>query len=329
MNMNTAKHRMPLVSIIVPMHNPAGTIVECLDSLLSQSYEKTEIILCDDRSTDNSSSLIKQYLSDPRISWISADGVGACAARNTAVRYSSGDYIQYLDADDLMAKNKLELQVHQLSACRNPDQTISFSSLVQFRDGSPPESGKRWHNDSIIFENPIQLLCKILYSDKYIQTGQWLISRKLAERTGPWNESLVADQDGEYFARALQRAHTVLSCPEAITYYRKAVADQISTRKNASHFQSRLRAFETKLQMIRETTEPKTLRAIVTKQCQWIATLSYPRSITCSRQAIRMLEQYKCGFHPSFPTTRLAMIAKIFGWRIARWCSFIKHAGKG
>ena len=324
-----SSNHAPLVSVIVPAHNAADTIVECIESLINQSYRNLEIILCDDRSTDNSYSLIKQHFSDPRISWISADGVGACAARNTGFQHCSGDYIQFLDADDLMARNKLELQIHQIESCSNPSQTVSFSALVQFRDGSPPESGERWHEKDVAFDKPLQLLCKILSSDQYIQTGQWLLSRRLAQQTGPWDESLVADQDGEYFARILQQAHTVLSCPEAVAYYRKAVAGQISSRQHASHFQSRLRAFETKLQMIRETTEPKILRAIVTKQCQWIATLSYPRSITCSRQAIRMLEQYKCEFHPSFPTARLALIAKLFGWRFARWCSFIKHAGKG
>lgn len=320
---------LPLVSIIVPVHNAASTVMECVKSLVNQSYQKTEIILCNDRSTDNSYDSIKHLLSDPRIAWISSDRPGACAARNTGFRHCSGDYIQFLDADDLMARNKLELQVHQIESCSNPSQTVSFSALVQFRDGSPPESGERWHEKDVAFDKPLQLLCKILSSDQYIQTGQWLLSRRLAQQTGPWDESLVADQDGEYFARILQQAHTVLSCPEAVAYYRKAVAGQISSRKHASHFQSRLRAFETKLQMIRETTEPKILRAIVTKQCQWIATLSYPRSVTCSRQAIRMLEQYKCEFHPSFPTARLALIAKLFGWRFARWCSFIKHAGKG
>ena len=325
----SSSNNAPLVSVIVPIHNAADTIVECIESLINQSYRNLEIILCDDRSTDNSYSLIKQHFSDPRISWISADGVGACAARNTAFRYSSGDYIQYLDADDLIARNKLELQVHQISACRNPDQTISFSSLVQFQDGSPPESGKRWHEKDVAFDKPLQLLCKILSSDQFIGIHQWLLSRRLAQQTGPWDESLVADQDGEYFARILQQAHTVLSCPEAVVYYRKAVAGQISSGKHASHFRSRLRAFEKKLQLLEECNERETLQEIVTKQCQSLATSSYPRSINTSRQAIQILHEHRCEFNPSFPTTRLALIARVFGWRFARWCSFIKHAGKG
>jgi len=324
-----SSNNAPLVSVIVPIHNAADTIVECVESLINQSYRNLEIILCDDRSTDNSYSLIKQHFSDPRISWISADGVGACAARNTAFRYSSGDYIQYLDADDLIARNKLELQVHQISACRNPDQTISFSSLVQFQDGSPPESGKRWHEKDVAFDKPLQLLCKILSSDQFIGIHQWLLSRRLAQQTGPWDESLVADQDGEYFARILQQAHTVHSCPEAVVYYRKAVAGQISSRTGASHFQSRLAALETKISILRERVGQEMLKAIVAEQCQPIATRSYPRSKSTSKRAVQIMEQHDCQFAPAFPTKRLAMIAKIFGWRFARWCSFIKHAGRG
>ena len=108
MTRESPSNNTPLVSVIVPMHNAADTIVECIESLINQSYRNLEIILCDDRSTDNSYSLINQHFSDPRISWISADGAGACAARNTAFRYSSGDYIQYLDADDIAKSSKLQ-----------------------------------------------------------------------------------------------------------------------------------------------------------------------------------------------------------------------------
>ena len=324
-----SSNNAPLVSVIVPTHNAADTIVECIESLINQSYRNLEIILCNDRSTDKSYDSIEHLLSDPRITWISSDRPGACAARNTGFRRCTGDYIQFLDADDLMARNKLELQIDQIESCSNPNETVSFSALVQFRDGSPPESGERWHEDPKIFDKPMQLLCKLLLSDHYIQTGQWLLSRRLAQQTGPWDESLVADQDGEYFARVLQQAHTVLSCPEAVVYYRKAVAGQISSRTGASHFQSRLAALETKISILRERVGQEMLKAIVAEQCQRIATRSYPRSKSTSKRAVQIMEKHDCQFAPAFPTKRLAMIAKIFGWRFARWCSFIKHAGQG
>lgn len=319
----------PKVSVIIPFQNARGTILECVQSVSMQTLESIEILLCDDRSTDNTKQYLLSKHADHRIKWLNTEGVGACAARNTGIRHCSGDYVQFLDADDLMAKNKLELQVHQIESCTNPDHSVSFSALVQFRNGSSPESGERWHEEFKRFDKPMQLLCKLLLSDQYIQTGQWLISRGLAQQTGPWDESLAADQDGEYFARILQKAHIVLSCPTAVVFYRKAIAGQISSRKNASHFDSRLRAFEKKLQLLEESNEREKLQEIVTKQCQSLATSSYPRSINTSRQAIQILHEHRCEFNPSFPTTRLALIARIFGWRFARWCSFIKHAGNG
>ena len=319
----------PVVSVVIPFRNARRTILQCVQSVSAQSLSNIEIMLCDDRSTDNTKQYVLSKHVDHRIKWLNAEGAGACAARNTGIRHCSGDYVQFLDADDLMAKNKLELQVRQIESCSNPCQTVSFSALVQFRNGSSPESGERWHEDFKSFDEPMRLLCKLLLSDQYIQTGQWLITRGLAQQTGPWDESLAADQDGEYFARVLQQAHTVLSCPAAVAYYRKAIAGQISSRKNASHFRSRLRAFEKKLQLLEECNERETLQEIVTKQCQSLATSSYPRSINTSRQAIQILHEHRCEFNPSFPTTRLALIARVFGWRFARWCSFIKHAGKG
>jgi hypothetical protein len=146
---------------------------------------------------------------------------------------------------------------------------------------------------------------------------------------GPWDETLIADQDGEYFSRVLQQAGTVVSSPAAITYYRRARCGQISSGQTTRHFESRLRAFKAKLERIQSVTQPETVRKIVQHQCQNLALASYPQATTVSQQATRILQEYDCQFHPSFPTVRLALIAKIFGWRIARWCSFIKHAGKG
>ncbi|MBC19021.1 MAG: hypothetical protein CMJ74_02020 [Planctomycetaceae bacterium] len=319
----------PIVSVVIPFRNARRTILQCVQSVSAQSLDNIEIVLCDDRSTDGTKQYVLSNHVDGRIKWFHAAGAGACAARNTGFQKSSGDYIQFLDADDLIAKNKLELQVRQIESSLNPGQTVSFSALLQFQNGSSPDSGERWHDDFKSFDEPMRLLCKLLLSDQYIQTGQWLIPRGLAKQTGPWDESLAADQDGEFFARVLQKSTTVISCPEAVAYYRKAVAGQISARKNASHFRSRLRAFEKKLQLLEEVNEREILQEIVTKQCQTLATSSYPRSINTSRQAIRILHEHRCEFNPSFPTTKLALIARIFGWRFARWCSFIKHAGQG
>ena len=324
-----SSNNAPLVSVIVPIHNAADTIDECIESLINQSYRNLEIILCNDHSTDHSCKLIEQHLLDPRISWIQSDQFGACAARNTGFRHCRGDYVQFLDADDLMARNKLELQLRQLEACTRPDQTVSFSALIQFQDGSSPGSGERWHFQDATFDNPLQLLCKLLSTNKYIQTGQWLIPHRLAKMAGPWDETLIADQDGEYFSRVLQQAGTVVSSPAAITYYRRARSGQISSGQTARHFESRLQAFRAKLQRIESVTQPETVRKIVQHQCQTLAIASYPQAMTVSEQATRMLAAYQCKFNPSFPTLRLALIAKVFGWRIARWCSFIKHAGRG
>lgn len=102
----------PLVSIIIPCFNAAPYVGEAIESALRQTYKPTEVIVVDDGSTDDSLTVIRSF--EGRIRWETGPHRGASAARNRGLSLSQGEFIQFLDSDDVLVQNKIEIQVERL-----------------------------------------------------------------------------------------------------------------------------------------------------------------------------------------------------------------------
>jgi glycosyltransferase involved in cell wall biosynthesis len=321
--------RIPLVSVVIPVRNGMPFLKDAVRSIVQQSFSPIEIIVVDDGSTDGSAEWLRSC-SYRNVKLISREGVGACAARNAGLAASAGQLIQFVDADDLLHPNKIDLQVRQHLVTPDPDTFVSFSQLIQFRDGCKVDQGEIWHDEARIFDRPLLLLAEILDSGRFIQTGQWLIPRKLAMIAGTWDEELQADQDGDYFSRVLACAKKCVACPEAIAYYRRmTTGSQISAGKSKQHFASRLIALERKLKLIRPLTDDELFGRVVDRQCSQLAFSSYPCNTVVAKRCLELLKQHAIDFHPQFPTRQLRWVSNILGWRVARYCSYLKHRGQG
>ena len=101
----------PACSIIVPCYNSAKYLPLCLDSILKQTYKQFEVVVVNDGSTDDTDDVMKPYLDDPRIKYIKQQNAGPPKARNTGINNADGDYIAFLDSDDLWEATKLEKQM--------------------------------------------------------------------------------------------------------------------------------------------------------------------------------------------------------------------------
>ena len=104
----------PLVSIIVPIYNSQQYILDTIKSVINQTWRKWELILIDDGSSDNSTQKVRPFLNE-NISLVSQYNQGASSARNHGLKLAQGDFIQFLDADDLLSPNKIEKQIHLAS----------------------------------------------------------------------------------------------------------------------------------------------------------------------------------------------------------------------
>ena len=116
-----------LVSIITPMYNSGKFIKDIIVSVLNQTYEEWEMIIVDDCSTDISPEIVKSYIdSESRIKYIKTDeNRGVSNARNIALKNANGQYIAFLDSDDIWDKEKLEKQINFM---KEKDCAISFTS---------------------------------------------------------------------------------------------------------------------------------------------------------------------------------------------------------
>ena len=112
--MNKSNNQM--VSVIIPTYNRANLLPRSIESVLNQTYKNIELIIVDDKSTDNSLSIIKKYLKkDGRVKLIQHNkNYGGSIARNTGIKNSKGKYIAFQDSDDEWLPNKLELQIQEL-----------------------------------------------------------------------------------------------------------------------------------------------------------------------------------------------------------------------
>lgn len=118
----------PLVSVIIPVYNAEKYLSEAIKSVLAQAYSPIEIIVVDDGSTDNSAIVAQQF--GDRIQYLYQENSGAAMTRNRGVEQSHGDYLSFLDADDLWSKNKIKLQLAAFE--KHPNLDIVFGHVQQF-----------------------------------------------------------------------------------------------------------------------------------------------------------------------------------------------------
>lgn len=138
------------ISIIIPSYNYGRFLPQTIANLKVQSYQNWEAILVDDGSTDNTAEIVKGLIADDdRFHYIAIENGGNAAARNVGLDNASGDYIQFLDADDLLSTNKLSFQAKVLSPL--PESAISYTRNTYFEDGIPHihypdffKKGEKW-----------------------------------------------------------------------------------------------------------------------------------------------------------------------------------------
>lgn len=190
------------VSVIVPIWNRARLLPATLDSILRQSYRPLEVILVDDGSDDGSKSIMEEFkirsvTADLNVVSLYQSNQGASVARSAGLEASSGEFIQFLDSDDLLHPEKIRLQV---DAFGDPELDFVWSPSIYF-DGLPdwgatPDIGTRSAAHSIC-EYIVGFIRKSLW-----RTESGLYRRHLCQQVGPW-KGIAMFQDWEYNIRML------------------------------------------------------------------------------------------------------------------------------
>ena len=271
----------PLVSVLVTAYNAEPWLAETLASVGEQAYANVEVVVVDDGSTDGTLAVARRF-EGPRVKVVTQPNAGACAARNRALGEAQGALVQYLDADDLLAPDKVARQVARLRD--EPEGTVASGPWVRFREtpGDMGEGGEPGWED---YEPAARWLIQSWDGGGMMPPLAWLTPRPLVEAAGPWDESLLRNQDGEFFARVLARARKVAFCADAWSYYRSGIATSVSARRGAQVARSLYAAAEGSSQALLGRLDSDEARRACAGLWKRVAFETYPVAPEVGRRA--------------------------------------------
>ncbi len=218
---------MPTISVIIPAYNAEKTILETLESVQKQTFRDFEIIVIDDGCQDNTVQLVKS-LDEPRLKIFSYKNAGLSPARNRGIAQATGDYIAFLDADDLWTADKLEKQLNALQ--QNPEAGVAYSwtafmeadstgQYIFYPAPSPNISGNVY---------PDILVNNFIYSGSNI-----LVRREAIEKTGEFT-LIPSSEDWDYWIRLAANYPFIMVSQYQILYRRNSSANSTNMSTKVS-----------------------------------------------------------------------------------------------
>jgi glycosyltransferase involved in cell wall biosynthesis len=303
----------PLVSVLIPAYNAAQWIEKTINSVLAQTWKRLEIIVVDDGSSDDTL-IVARRIIDDRVQVLTQPNQGAAAARNHALRQAQGDYIQFLDADDLLAPDKIEQQIKLLQT--SSPNCIAAGAWARFYH-HPRESAftldALWQHLS-----PVDWLIAAWQENLMMHPAAWLVPRSVIAAAGEWDESLSLNDDGEYFCRVILASQGVQFCGHAKSFYRSGIAGSLSDRKSDAAYQSAYRAIELCTQHLLQVESSPRTQAVCSMLFQRFIYETYP-AVAALQQAAECQVQALGGWTlPPSGSPTFEQLNKRVGWRMAK-----------
>ena len=305
----------PLVSILIPAFNAEEWIADTIKSAVRQAWPRKEIIVVDDGSRDRTVSIAREFASK-EVSVVAQANQGAAAARNRAFSICQGDYIQWLDADDLLAPDKI---ARQMDAVEHGASELLLLSSAWGKFMYRPHRANFVPTSLWCDLSPVEWLLRKIGQNVWMQTATWLTSRRLTEAAGPWNTQLLGDDDGEYFCRVLLASHGTRFIPEAKVFYRMSGADTLSyIGRSDRKMESQFLSIQLHIAHLRSLEDSERVRAACIKHLQYYLPVFYADRL----DLIKEMESLAASLGGRLESPRLswkyAWIQKGFGLRLAR-----------
>ena len=304
-----------LVSILIPAYNAENWIAYTLQSAVEQTWPRKEIVVVNDGSRDGTAEVARRFAAK-NVKVVSTDNQGLSAAVNTAYRLCQGDYIQELDADDILAPDKIE---KQLVALREVDSKRTLLSgpwaYFYFRTSRAQfVRNALWQDLS-----PVEWLLRKMSENCHMQNATWLVSRELAEAAGPWDTHLHYDQDGEYYCRVLLASEGTRFVPQARIFYRTSTSGRISYIGNSDvKKNSLLRSMKLHIQYLRSLEESERVRRACLKYLQNWSYWFYPDRPDIMAELRNLAGELGGSLEAPHLLWKYTLIKSIFGWQVAK-----------
>lgn len=242
-----------LVSILIPAYNSSRWLPDSVGSALAQTWPNKEIIIVDDGSKDDTLAIARTFES-ANVKVVTQQNTGAPGARNHALSMAQGDYIQWLDADDILHPDKIARQlVHGGDGKSSRTLLTSAWGKFFFRTSKVSFSPDALWRD----QTPIEWIMARFNHNVWMNPAVWLVSRRLTELSGPWDPRLASsgDDDGEYICRVAAASDGVKFVDDAKCYYRIGTVGSLNWNMETNE-----KALESLLLSLQLTT--RTLRAL-------------------------------------------------------------------
>ena len=305
----------PLVSILIPAYNVEEWIADTIRSALQQTWQSKEIIVVDDGSVDRTFEIASRF-AEQGVRVIKQEKRGAATARNRALALSRGEYIQWLDADDLLDRDKITKQMALVESGTGKQTLLSgawgmFMYRPQYARFIPTEL---WDNLC-----PTDwLVCK-MGKNLYMQTATWLVSRELTDAAGPWDERLLTDDDGEYFCRILLASDGVRFVADSKMFYRSFGYTGLgylgcSNEKIESHWIS----MKLHIHYLRTLEKSKKTEATCLQYLHAWLIYFYPERPDIVEEANRLAVELGGSLGMPQLSWKYSWAQKMFGWRFAK-----------
>jgi Glycosyl transferase family 2 len=305
----------PLVSVIIPCKNGAAWLGDAIESCLGQTWDNLEVIIVDNGSSDASVEVAQRYQS-AAVALHECERDGASAARNVGLEKAQGDLIQFLDADDILDRGKIRLQVERLALA--PRLSVASAAWARFQH-SPDEA--KFSTEPIWRDlRPEEFLISSWLGGGMMPIFAWLTPRAAIEKAGPWNERLSLGDDGEFFCRVVLASSGVVFCKEARGYYRTVADQTISKRRDRKALASSFETVELSCARLQERCSlALTAKACATQYQRFIydAYPAVPDLVEAAEQRVAEFggSDLRIGGGRAFQ-----IILYCFGWKFAKRC---------
>jgi glycosyltransferase involved in cell wall biosynthesis len=303
----------PLVSIVVPCFNAAPWLAETIASARAQSYTRREIVCVDDGSTDETPALLRALAGDDLVV-ITQPNRGQSAALNRGLAASRGEYVQFLDADDLLHPDKI---AKQLSRLADAPGAVAVSEWARFSGDAGAArfaSEPCWHDDA-----PLAWLARAWHDGGgMLFPARWLLPRATLARVAPWDESLTVHNDGEYFTRVVLASARVLHVAGARAYYRSGLTGSVSGRRDARSQDSYYRSLLSMEASVTAQPWHEASRRGLALMWQRFAYGAHPYAPELADEAMRRARALHAARLPIDGGWRFRCVAALAGWRFAR-----------
>jgi glycosyltransferase involved in cell wall biosynthesis len=301
----------PLVSICMPAYNAAKYIDATLESILNQTYRNIEIVIVNDGSTDGTDEILGKYGRLENVRIFHTENRGQCAAANRAYKESTGEYIKFFDADDIMNPEHIAAQVKRalqrpncIPTCTvrrfyNDDlSTAVHEPVANWKDLPPLE----W----MVIDNGAGLWM--------IGACMFLIPRAFLQRSGLWNESLSLLNDYEFSPRFLLLADEILFTPEAELFYRSGLAGSLSQSVSRSRLQSAYTALASTESLLLQYDDSARVRSALAQLWHQSVQSFYLDAMDLYRMSEKHLRDL--GDYPDlYFQQRASRLRKFVGWK--------------